>query len=132
MRCVVATVFLVMAYSGPGEAADCQGQSQRDLDLCAANAYRAADKALNDTYTTITLRLKGNAAGRAKLVSAERAWVAYRDAECDFAASGVAGGSISPMIIADCRADATKQRQAQLAKYLNCQEGDTSCPVPGK
>ncbi len=128
---VAGLAFIVLACTGQA-AADCSGQTQRELDRCASTDYTAADTALNATYTSIVTRLQGHAAAREKLVAAERAWVAFRDAECGFAASGVAGGSIAPMIVVNCRTDLTKQRQAQLAKYLDCQEGDTSCPVPGK
>jgi uncharacterized protein YecT (DUF1311 family) len=128
MRLVTAA-FLLTASAGPALAA-CPGQNQRELDSCAGNAAVAADAKLNATYQTITGRLKANNAVRTKLVAAERAWIAFRDAECAFAASGVEGGTIQPMIVAECRAALAQQRQDQLAVYLNCQEGDTSCPVP--
>jgi uncharacterized protein YecT (DUF1311 family) len=110
--------------------AACPGQTQVELDECAGDEWLAADKALNTAYASIMSRLKGNDTVRTRLVAAERAWIGFRDAECAFVGAGVAGGSIQPMIVAQCRTALTKKRQAALTAYLSCQEGDLSCPVP--
>jgi len=123
-------VVLLAITAGPAMAADCPGQTQSDLNMCAGAAFRAADAALNTSYKAILGRLKQNDGTRNKLVAAQRAWLGFRDAECAFAAAGVQGGSIAPMIELNCRADLTKSRQKDLAGYLSCQEGDLSCPVP--
>jgi len=89
-----------------------------------------ADAELNASYRQIRERLKGDAAKTDLLAKAERAWVAFRDAECAFAASGVEGGSVQPTVLAGCRADLTQKRVEELKEYLACEEGDLSCPVP--
>ncbi len=63
-------------------------------------------------------------------MATQRAWVAFRDAECDFQTSAVAGGSAAPMIHAMCLDSQTKRRIEDFKTYLNCEEGDMSCPVP--
>lgn len=128
MRILVALSLL----SAPASAQDCTGNTQRELNECAGDALAAADTALNKTYQTITVRLADSPLGRAKLIASERAWIKFRDAECAFEASGVEGGSIQPMIEAECRASLTMQRQTRLAAFLTCAEGDLSCPVPAK
>ena len=67
--------------------------------------------------------------GRA-LVAAQKAWLVFRDVQCEFEASGSVGGSVHPMIVAQCRAKLTKARTATLREMLSCQEGDLGCPVP--
>lgn len=47
-------------------------------------------------------------------------------------ASGVQGGSIPPMIASMCQTDLTKARTEPLHRYLDCKEGDMSCPVPAQ
>jgi len=128
MRFLIA--LLLMA--APAMAQDCAGTTQTELNICASDSYVAADKALNAAYQDIAGRLAGDANIRAKLVASERAWIAYRDAQCEFAASGVGGGSVAPMIVIQCRTTLTAQRQAELATYLVCKDGDLSCPVPAK
>jgi uncharacterized protein YecT (DUF1311 family) len=39
-------------------------------------------------------------------------------------------GSMYPMVIAGCKESLTNVRLKDFQGYLNCQEGDTSCPVP--
>jgi len=113
-------------------AVDCANASdQSTMNQCAGQEYKAADKQLNAVYQQITTRLKDNAESKKLLVSAQRAWIGFRDAECTFSASGVAGGSVYPLIYSNCMTSVTKVRTEALKQYLKCEEGDLSCPVPG-
>lgn len=105
-------------------------ESQAGMNICAAAGFKAEDARLNKTYREIVKRLADDADGKKLLVTAQRDWIAFRDAECVFATAGTAGGSIHPMMVSDCLAGLTKMRTAQLATYLDCEEGDMSCPVP--
>ncbi|MBS9476144.1 lysozyme inhibitor LprI family protein [Ancylobacter radicis] len=111
-------------------AQDCTDATQMGLDECAGAAYKKADAELNAVYGKIVARIGPDAATRAGLVKAQKAWIAFRDAECAFRASGTVGGSLYPMALALCLAEMTTQRVAGLAPLLACREGDTSCPVP--
>jgi uncharacterized protein YecT (DUF1311 family) len=113
-------------------AVDCANASdQATMNQCAGQAFKAADKELNAVYQQITARLKNNPDSKKLLVSAQRAWIGFRDGECKFSASGVAGGSVYPLIYSDCMTSMTKTRVEALKQYLKCEEGDMSCPVPG-
>ncbi|MFJ5286217.1 lysozyme inhibitor LprI family protein [Pseudomonas sp. NPDC088429] len=113
-------------------AVDCANASdQATMNQCAGQDFKAADKELNAVSQQITGRLKDNPEGKKLLVSAQRAWVGFRDAECKFSASGVAGGSVYPLIYSNCLTSVTKVRVEALKEYLKCEEGDMSCPVPG-
>ncbi|MER2508778.1 MAG: lysozyme inhibitor LprI family protein [Amaricoccus sp.] len=108
--------------------ADCGPEAtQSELNTCAGTDYQAADAELNNLYKEMIARL---GADKAPLVAAQRAWVTYRDAECDFVASSVAGGSIYPMIRGECLTDLTRARSEEFRGFLACEEGDLSCPVP--
>jgi uncharacterized protein YecT (DUF1311 family) len=106
--------------------------TQGDMNACAGRQYQAADKDLNAVYQQITQRLKDSADTRQLLVATQRAWVSFRDAECAFAASGVSGGSVYPLIQLNCLTAQTVSRTQVLKDYLKCQEGDLSCPVPAQ
>ena len=98
-----ATVFLMMLPAVPAAYADeCADQTQSGLDRCAQAAYDKADGALNRSYKEIVRRLKDDAATTKLLVTAQKAWIAYRDAECAFSSSANAGGSIYPMVVSNC------------------------------
>lgn len=128
------TLLLVaglLATTGAARADECADASdQATMNACAGKALKASDAELNTLYKQIQGRLKDDADKTKLLVTAQRAWVAYRDAECDFASSGVAGGSAQPMITLECRDDRTKKRVADFTTYLSCEEGDLSCVLP--
>ncbi len=131
VRAYLLLAFLALSCA-PVRADDCNNAAdQRTMDECAGQSFKKSDAELNAVYKQILQRLKDRADARALLTAAQRAWLTLRDAECKFSSSGVEGGSVYPMIYAMCLDGATKQRTAALKAYLDCKEGDTSCPVPG-
>lgn len=122
-----------VAVAPAAMADDCSApQTQMSMDACAGQAYGKADAALNAVYKAITARLKSGDETTQFLVKAQRDWLVFRDAECEFVGSATTGGSVHPMVVTQCRTDLTRRRTEQLKLYLNCAEGDLSCPVPPK
>jgi uncharacterized protein YecT (DUF1311 family) len=116
-----------------GDKIDCKSQdlNQMQLDQCAGMDFTAADAKLNALYKT--LMAKYDAANGAKLKTAERAWIAWRDAECDYETNGTAGGTINPMEDAICLKEKNNQRIQELNRQLNCNmENDMTCNPPVK
>lgn len=112
-------------------AQDCSNATtQTAMSLCADQAYKHADAELNVVYKQITVRLQADQDTTKLLVSAQKNWIAFRDAECTFSTSASAGGSASPMLVSQCRDRLTHMRANDLKTYLHCQEGDMGCPVP--
>jgi uncharacterized protein YecT (DUF1311 family) len=130
MAAVSALGFLI--FVDPAAAVDkcADAQDQATMNQCADKAYKASDAKLNKVYKQITGRLKDDHDTAKLLVTAQKAWIAFRDAECGFASAGVAGGRIQPMVRAQCLDGVTQDRIKSLNTYLNCEEGDMSCPVP--
>jgi uncharacterized protein YecT (DUF1311 family) len=126
-------VLATLAAAGGAAAEDCGTlATQLEMNACAGRNFDRADAELNRVYGEVTARLGGDAAGLGRLRAAERAWVAFRDTECDFAAVAVEQGSIHPMIWAGCREAMTLDRTEALRGYLACEEGDLACPVPAQ
>jgi uncharacterized protein YecT (DUF1311 family) len=125
-----------MAPRPVAHAEDCgDAPNQAAMNLCADRSFQQADMQLNALYRQITNRLKGNSDAAETLkafIVAQRAWIAFRDAECAFVGSNTIGGSVHPTIVASCRAGLTDKRIADFKAYLKCQEGDLSCPVPAQ
>ncbi|MBS0057056.1 lysozyme inhibitor LprI family protein [Yersinia sp. Marseille-Q3913] len=109
-------------------ALDCNNaMTQLDMNQCANSEYKKADTELNRTYKQVLA--KTSVAQRALLKSAQLTWIKYRDADCTFQSSATEGGSVHPMIISACLTHKTEERTAQLKSFLNCPEGDLSCPL---
>lgn len=115
----------------PAQAETCENAAtEAEAAACYDRAHKAADHTLNAAYREIERRLGDDADTRKLLVEAERAWIAFRDAECRFSTSAAEGGTIHPMLVSMCQTDMTTARNAELAGYLACEEGDMACPVP--
>lgn len=101
--------------------------TQAQINECAAEAYQAADQQLNNTYQALTERLEANESAVEQLRVAQRAWISFRDAECEFASKAVQGGSAEPMVRNQCLAKLTEHRATALEEHAHCEEGDLSC-----
>lgn len=126
-RALIAGAALLLSTSALAD--ECANAStQAEMNSCTAQQYQAADKTLNQTYQAAIKR--ADAPQRELLKKAQQAWIALRDADCAFIGSGTEGGSIQPMIVNQCLADKTNEREAWLATLMQCEEGDLSCPLP--
>src|SRR5882672_9291255 len=80
---------------------DCQNATdQTSLNICADKSYHAADKQLNLTYDA--LNKKTSVPGQMRLKKAQRSWIAWRDAQCDFETTLSSPYSAHSMVYAGC------------------------------
>ena len=108
----------------PGEMPDCKtATTQTDLTICAGQDFGDADEALNAQYRKTMSALREQDAGldadqrgaEAALKKAQRAWIEYRDATCEAVGYQAHGGSMEPMLVAQCQAEVTRARTKELA-----------------
>jgi len=91
-------------------------QTQSEMNICASIAYQNADRKLNQVYRQLLPKL--SASRKQKLISAQQAWIKFRDSSCEFERSAYEVGSMAPMIYGFCLADVTEQRTKDLQRYL--------------
>ena len=91
-------------------------QTQIEMTQCAADAYKAADKVLNQVYQQLVAKLDDEE--KAQLKEAQTAWLKYRDTNCDFVADQYKGGTMRPMIYAGCLEGVTKKRTSELRDQI--------------
>jgi uncharacterized protein YecT (DUF1311 family) len=131
MRALIFCCLATMIWAPCASAENCaSATTQLQLNQCAADQAKQSDAALNAAYATIRKRLKDDPAATKLLVTAQRAWIGFRDSECAFSSSATVGGSMNGMVNAECLDALTRKRLVELNAYLHCQEGDTTCPVP--
>lgn len=94
----------------------CDGSTTQDVEQCLAAELSRADAELNRYYAAATKRLteQQDTTALAKLRAAERAWIAYRDAECDAVYESWGQGTIRGSMNLGCQIDVTKARAATL------------------
>jgi uncharacterized protein YecT (DUF1311 family) len=129
-RMVLSACLVIIAAASTARAQECDrdDDSQQMMNICAAADHAAADATLNKTYQDIVGQ--GDAKTNKLLQAAQRAWIAFRDAECDYSTSDSVGGSIHPMELSQCLTRLTNDRIKQLTADTNCEEGDVSCASP--
>src|SRR5690349_2055790 len=98
-RAGLAIIFALAALSpapaGAQQKRDCLNEDYQDaMNACSLEQWKRADTALNHDYQALLQRMDPKS--QKLLRSAQRAWLAYRDAECGFIASASEGGSVQP------------------------------------
>ena len=96
MRALILVLGLTAIAPLPVPAAENCGDlpTQSEINRCADKAYAEADAKLNVIYRQITSRLRSEEFQKTlkALITAQRAWIAFRDAECAFVGSDSVGG----------------------------------------
>ena len=88
--------------------------SQTQLSENAIRAVQEEDRALNTAYAKLEPNLE--------LKTAERVWIAFRDAQCKYEAAVYAGGSLQEMTYSRCIVRLTKSRTGDLLELASYQE----------
>jgi uncharacterized protein YecT (DUF1311 family) len=104
-----------MLMGGAAQAA-CPGQTQLEMNDCAAAEYQASDAALNAAWGSAKAFMDGIGQG-AVLLDAQRKWIAFRDAACAAEAAPYAGGSIQPLVYYSCATRLTRARTQDLGEF---------------
>lgn len=111
---------------------DCENaQTQADMNSCAALDFQKADKALNVQYkktraamvaidADLDTGLKG---AEQALVKAQRAWVDFRDSQCDAEGFEARGGTMEPLLVSGCKTRLTETRTKELKALADGPEG---------
>lgn len=108
-----------------GDVPDCADPvTQQDMNYCASLAWQEADDALNAQWRATADEMRrldasdepadGRAGYFEQLLDAQRAWLSYRDEHCASVGFNARGGSLEPLLVADCKATLTRERTEQL------------------
>jgi len=117
-------LFALATACAPALALDCKNaMSTPEINECAAAEQKAVESKLNQVYRRVIKSLETNkdsAAAKDKLVLAQRAWVKFREADCDAVYENWAGGTIRTVMYIGCM----RQHAEQRIKDLEGFEGD--------
>lgn len=104
-------------------------QTQGEMNREACNDYKKADAELNKVYQQVLNENKANVLFVSKLKTAQRAWIAYRDAHVESlypaANPQTEYGSVYPMCHCSVLTDLTRKRTEELRRWVDgIEEGD--------
>jgi uncharacterized protein YecT (DUF1311 family) len=118
MRVLLTLLFLFTLPAFAWAEADCKKPDARYEDSkCAAELLDIADKALNEAYKALSVRLDQE--GKAKLKEAQRAWIQFRDADTALAYQNSGeGGSLGGLIATNHKIELILERTKELTEFL--------------
>jgi uncharacterized protein YecT (DUF1311 family) len=124
---MIALAALLLAAAPASHDKRCDSVVTPDLIACAQADYDRTDAALNAQWKASLAKVKqweasgandpasnGGLSYTQSLLTAQRAWLAYRDAECKFQIYGNAGGHELPIYRLSCLSALTRQRTIKL------------------
>jgi len=125
--CLLCTTGVSQEKSDTG-ACEQTVQTQADLTKCSSDRLAREDTKLDRVYQELLAKTKNDPVATKKIRSAQRAWVAFRDAQLEalFPADNKQAqyGSTYPMCAAVVRAQLTAERTKMLQNMLHPVEGD--------
>jgi len=96
---------------------DCRNaNSTVEINYCAAESYRAADRRLNEVYRQLSSTVRGEQ--RSKLIDTQETWIQYRDRNCSFETVGSRGGTGYSAFLLGCLERMTNQRTADFQRFM--------------
>lgn len=94
-------------------------ESNLGMKQCVADGLARAEALLAQTYKTQDQRVKGTDEDalemQARLKKSKEAWAQYRDAQCDYEATEMLGGSGESLVRLGCELTKTLQRVKELS-----------------
>jgi uncharacterized protein YecT (DUF1311 family) len=129
LAAIGGVVFATPSFAGGDAHPDCnEPVTQSDMNICANLDWQEADKELNAVYAKavgfakdqdMSFADQPEMQGALKaLKKAQRAWVDYRDGQCEGYGFGARGGSMEPMLVSGCLAELTRKRVHELKELM--------------
>ncbi|AYQ42069.1 MULTISPECIES: lysozyme inhibitor LprI family protein [Burkholderia cepacia complex] len=115
------TIILMALISGSAfSKTACNGQTNVELTACAQANYKSADAILNKTYSDTLGKI--NSTDKQNLISAQRAWVAYKDKYCNSAFDATSPGAEASIDKWSCLTSVTESRTSEI-RYISSSIG---------
>jgi len=125
MKKILLSAILAFATHS-AYAVDCNNaMTQADINQCAGAEYKKSDVQLNKVYKQVIGKV--DPSQQLQLKTAQNAWIKFRDADCAFQTAAVEGGSLYATVLTGCLEAKTATRTKELATFLHCKEGDSTC-----
>lgn len=118
LRPLSLSALLFLALSTPALAIDCEDAvTTIEMQECSSDSFASVDEELNAVWAEVMG--SRDDAGKQSLRAAQRAWIAFRDADCAAAVEGYRGGSIASVIQRECLTARTQTRVDDLRDMLD-------------
>ncbi|MEW7107574.1 lysozyme inhibitor LprI family protein [Acinetobacter baumannii] len=89
---------------------------------CSSNVLNSANQKINSVYANYMKEL--NPTEKLQLKEAQRAWIQYKEKDCQFQSSPVLKGSLYPFVHNACLVEKTENRIKELQDMQECRSGN--------
>jgi len=91
--------------------------TQMGMNMCAGAEFQRADRALNAAWAKAKAWTKDDSQSAKLLLESQRAWLKFRDTQCELISDENRGGSIVPLVYGKCMTGLTRQRTETLVSF---------------
>ncbi|WP_420585899.1 lysozyme inhibitor LprI family protein [Ruegeria sp.] len=125
MRCAVILCLVPMSAIADPTLECADAHSQVEIGACVSDMEERVNMALDAAYGFAVESAKeldevtGRLVAQPALETAQNAWVAYRDAQCEAVGASYGGGSGTGIGITACRVQLGRARVDELLRYAN-------------
>lgn len=117
-------LLALLGYSGSAVGLDCgKAITTPDINQCASMEQKKVEANLNRVYQRVLKSLDGKdapqsgAAVRSSFIAAQRAWIKFREADCDAVYQKYADGSIRTVMHIGCMQNHAERRIKDLEAF---------------
>ncbi|MCY0963799.1 lysozyme inhibitor LprI family protein [Parathalassolituus penaei] len=116
-------LWLLLMASSSSMALDCNNATTTlDMNECAAQEQQVVEARLNEVYRNVMKHLEGNEDHypevRAKLLEGQRAWIKFREADCEAQYILHQDGTMRNLVHIGCMQSHAEQRIKSLQAFI--------------
>jgi uncharacterized protein YecT (DUF1311 family) len=129
----ISAIFLYLSAASValGNSDDCDSASDYVAwNICVQKSAASLDEKLNRIYRKVMSKLKTSPDATKVLMTAQRKWIDFRDAQCKLDGFPSLGTDINSTVVTECIDRFAKQRTEDLLRMLMCGSIDKICIVP--
>ncbi len=117
---IMSTITCSVTFAGIDKCSNLPNQSA--LNTCSSNVLNSANQKINSVYANYMKEL--NPTEKLQLKEAQRAWIQYKEKDCQFQSSPVLKGSLYPFVHNGCLVEKTENRIKELQDMQECRSGN--------
>ena len=111
MKLLLASMLLLSSFAAFSQ--DCsEAETTYDIKICLSKELDKHDADLNQQYKLCMKKL--DKVAQNKLRAAQKAWISFRDADCEFQADENRGGTLEGVSNLSCLSSKTKTRADEI------------------
>lgn len=117
---ILSSITCSVSFAGIEKCSNLPNQNA--LNSCSSSVLNSANQKINTVYANYMKEL--NSTEKLQLKEAQRAWIQYKEKDCQFQSSPVLKGSLYPFVHNACLVEKTETRTKELLDMQECRSGN--------